>query len=56
MQVTVNMDSLLTEAPALTLDQSEQLFNQVMEDYADLKTKPERLRAVKTMLTSMPCK
>ena len=47
MQVTVNMDSLLTEAPALTLDQSEQLFNQVMEDYADLKTKTERLRAVK---------
>lgn len=47
MQVTVNMDSLLTEAPALTREQSEQLFNQVMEDYADLKTKPERLRAVK---------
>ena len=47
MQVTVNMDSLLTDAPALTREQSERLFNEVMQDYADLTTKHERLRAVK---------
>ncbi|MBM6993128.1 MAG: AAA family ATPase [Prevotella sp.] len=48
MQTTVIMDSLTTDAPALTREQNEQLFGQVMEDYADLPTKPDRLRALRT--------
>ncbi|MGI6232874.1 MAG: ATP-dependent DNA helicase [Prevotella sp.] len=47
MQLTVIMDSLSTEAPALTHEQNERLFGKVMEDYADLHTKPERLKALR---------
>lgn len=47
MQTTVIMDSLTTDAPALTREQNEALFHRVMEDYADLPTKPDRLRALR---------
>lgn len=47
MQATVIMDSLTTDTPALTHEQSEQLFQQVMADYADLPTKPERLKVLR---------
>src|SRR5574344_1833207 len=47
MQTTVILDTLETEAPALTLQQNEQLFNAVMEDYADVKLKHDRLKKVK---------
>lgn len=47
MQVTITMDSLTTDAPALTREQNETLYNKVMEDYADLPTKPERLKALR---------
>ncbi len=47
MQATVIMDSLTTDAPALTREQNEQLFSRVMDDYADLPTKPERLKALR---------
>lgn len=47
MQVTAIMDSLTTDAPALTREQHEQLYQRVMDDYADLPTKPERLKALK---------
>ena len=47
IQATVIMDSLLTEAPALTHEQSNDLFNKVMEDYADIPTKPERMKRLR---------
>lgn len=47
MQTTVLMDTLRSEAPALTHEQSDQLFNAVMDDYADVALKPDRLKRVK---------
>ena len=47
LQTTVVLDSLHTEAPALTREQDEQLFNAVMEDYADIRSKSERLKKIK---------
>ncbi len=41
------LDTLTTEAPALTREQQEQLFQKVMEDYADVPYKPERLKKLK---------
>ena len=48
LQSLVMLDTLTTEAPALTREQSEQLFNKVMEeDYADVRPKSERLKKLK---------
>lgn len=47
MEVTVLLDTLQAEAPSLTQEQQDQLFNGVYEDYFDLKTKPEKLKAMK---------
>lgn len=47
IQVTVLLDTLQSESPALTAQQQEQLFQKVMEDYADLTTKPSRMAALK---------
>lgn len=44
---TVLLDTLQTEAPALTAEQHEALFNAVMEDYADLPTKSERMEQMR---------
>ncbi|MDY4038832.1 MAG: AAA family ATPase [Prevotella sp.] len=43
LQVTLLLDSLGAEAPALTREQNEELFNRVMDDYADLPLKKDRL-------------
>ena len=43
----VLLDTLTTEAPALTREQQEQLFNKVMEDYQDIPYKSERLKKLK---------
>ena len=48
LTATVVLDSLTTEAPSLTHDQQEQLFNAVMEDYADIPTKVERIKKLKS--------
>ncbi len=48
LTATVCLDTLTTEAPALTREQQEQLFNAVMEDYADIPTKPERIKKMKS--------
>ncbi|MDO4161098.1 MAG: AAA family ATPase [Prevotellaceae bacterium] len=45
---TVIMDSLNSDAPALTREQNEQLFSSVMEDYSDVPLKSERLKKVKS--------
>ena len=47
LTATVLLDTLTSEAPALTRDQQEQLFNHVMEDYADIPRKPDRMKAIK---------
>ena len=47
MEVTVLLDTLQAEAPSLTQEQQDKLFNGVYEDYFDLKTKPEKLKAMK---------
>ncbi len=44
---TVIMDSLTAEAPSLTRQQSEKLFVAIMEDYADIPTKAERLKKIR---------
>ena len=41
------LDTLTSEAPALTRDQQELLFNKVMEDNADIPHKADRLKKVK---------
>ena len=48
MTATVILDSLTTEAPALTREQQEQLYNAVLEDYAWVVRKDERIKKLKT--------
>ena len=48
LTATVILDSLTTEAPALTREQQEQLFNAVLEDYAGIPLKADRMKKLKT--------
>ena len=43
----VILDTLTSEAPALTREQQEQLYQAVMEDYADIPLKQDRLKKLK---------
>ena len=43
----VNLDTLTTEAPALTRDQQEQLYNAVLEDYSDIPRKADQIKKLK---------
>ncbi len=43
----VILDTLTSEAPALTHEQQEQLYQAVMEDYADIPLKQDRIKKVK---------
>lgn len=45
---TVILDTLGSEAPALTREQSERLYVAVAEDYADIPRKADRLKSMKT--------
>ena len=47
LTATVLLDTLTSEAPALTREQQEQLFQQVMADYADIPLKADRLKKLK---------
>ena len=47
MTQTVILDTLTTDAPALTREQNEQLFNAVEADYADIPRKSDRMRSMK---------
>ncbi|MCR4603341.1 MAG: tRNA (adenosine(37)-N6)-threonylcarbamoyltransferase complex ATPase subunit type 1 TsaE [Prevotella sp.] len=47
LTATVLLDTLTTEAPALTREQQNQLYNQVMDDYADLPLKQDRMKALR---------
>ncbi len=42
------LDTLNSEAPALTHEQQELLYQRIMEDYADIPQKQERLKHLKT--------
>ena len=43
----VMLDSLTTEAPALTREQQTQLYNAVLEDYSDIPRKADRIEKLK---------
>ncbi len=46
LEVNVILDTLQSESPALSREQNERLFNEVLQDYAHLATKKERLEGV----------
>ena len=48
LTATVLLDTLSSEAPALTREQQEQLYQQVMGDYADMPLKADRMKALRT--------
>lgn len=45
---TIMLDTLLSEAPALTAGQQETLYQKVLEDYAHIARKPERMEALRS--------
>ena len=47
LEATVLLDTLTSEAPALTHEQQEQLFHQVEEDYQDISLKADRMKAIR---------
>ena len=47
LQTVIITDSLTTEAPALTEEQQQQLYEEVMADYADIPRKADRIKALK---------
>lgn len=47
VEATMLLDTLTSEAPALTAAQQEQLFQHVWDDYPELTTKRERMKAVR---------
>ena len=47
LQATVLLDTLNAEAPALTAEQQQMLYENVMLDYADVPQKSERLRLLR---------
>ncbi|HIU55483.1 MAG TPA: AAA family ATPase [Candidatus Gallibacteroides avistercoris] len=47
MDVKVLLDTLTADTPALSTEQNQRLFLSVYEDYADLHTKQQKMRAIK---------
>lgn len=47
VETTIIMDTLDSEAPSLTREQSEILYNNVLADYQDIPLKPDRIRALR---------
>lgn len=47
LEATVLLDTLTSEAPALTNEQQEQLFHQIEEDYQDIPLKADRMKAIR---------
>ena len=48
LTTTVILDTLTSESPALTREQQTQLYNKVMEDYADVPYKADRIKKLKS--------
>jgi exodeoxyribonuclease-5 len=47
MELKILLDTLQSESPALSKEQSDRLFLSVAEDYRDIRTKPERMKKIK---------
>ncbi len=47
LTATVLLDTLTSEAPALTREQQEQLYHAILEDYADIPLKADRMKKLK---------
>ena len=47
LEATLLLDTLTSEAPALTHEQQEQLFHQIEEDYQDIPLKADRMKAIR---------
>lgn len=47
LEATVLLDTLTSEAPALTHEQQEQLFHQIEEDYQNIPLKADRMKAIR---------
>lgn len=47
LETTVIMDTLTSESPSLTREQSEALYNNVLEDYQDVPLKADRMKALR---------
>ena len=47
MQVKILLDTLFSESPSLTREQSNQLFMEVEKDYADITSKSKRYKAIR---------
>ncbi len=48
INATTVLDSLVSESPSLTREQSERLFEGVLADYADIPLKADRMKHVRT--------
>lgn len=48
LEVSLLLDTLHTDTPALPKEQSDRLFYAVMEDYADISVKRERMKKLKS--------
>ncbi|QCR21733.1 ATP-dependent RecD-like DNA helicase [Pontibacter sp. SGAir0037] len=46
-EVKIMLDTLYSDAPALPADQNKKLYEEVLRDYADIKTKRERSKELK---------
>ena len=47
MELKIVMESLFSDTPSLPKEQNDKLFYTILEDYADISTKPERMRKMK---------
>jgi len=47
LQVTIILDTLMSDSASLTRQQSEQLFNAVQEDYQDVHLKADRMKSIR---------
>lgn len=47
LTATVLLDTLISESPSLTREQQNQLYEKVMEDYADIPSKAERFKRLR---------
>ncbi len=47
IETKIMLDTLSSESPALTWEENQQLFNAVIEDYADIRNKRDRIKKVK---------
>ena len=48
IQTTIITDTLMTDAPALTHEQNEQLYYKVLEDYSDIPSREERIKKLRS--------